>query len=196
MIVNLQRKVKLEARGYAGFLAEALAAVEEAAGGEAAVAFVSDRRMRELNKFFRGKDATTDVLSFPHEPDDFEAQSASFSSSKGERDKSRTPNPAAQSASFSSSESETLTTDHRPLTTEDRPPTTDHRPPTTVFLGDIVISAEQAARQAAAARLPLELEIKQLILHGVLHLCGYDHETDTGEMNARELALRKKLAIE
>ena len=154
MIVNLQRKVKLEARGYAGFLAEALAAIEEAEGGEAAVAFVSDRRMRELNKLFRGKDATTDVLSFPHEPDDFEA----------------TP------------ESETLTTDHRPLTT--------------VFLGDIVISAEQAARQAAAARLPLELEIKQLILHGVLHLCGYDHETDTGEMNARELALRNKLAIE
>ena len=154
MIVNLQRKVKLEARGYAGFLAEALAAIEEAEGGEAAVAFVSDRRMRELNKLFRGKDATTDVLSFPHEPDDFEA----------------TP------------ESETLTTDHRPLTT--------------VFLGDIVISAEQAARQAAAARLPLELEIKQLILHGLLHLCGYDHETDTGEMNARELALRNKLAIE
>jgi len=73
MIVNLQRKVKLEARGYAGFLAEALAAIEEAEGGEAAVAFVSDRRMRELNKLFRGKDATTDVLSFPHEPDDFEA---------------------------------------------------------------------------------------------------------------------------
>lgn len=161
MIVNLQRKVKLEARGYAGFLAEALAAVEEAEGGEAAVAFVSDRRMRELNKLFRGKDATTDVLSFPHEPDDFEAMP----------------------------ESETLTTDHRP-------PATDHRPPATVFLGDIVISAEQAARQAAAARLPLELEIKQLILHGLLHLCGYDHETDTGEMNARELALRNKLAIE
>ena len=161
MIVNLQRKVKLEARGFAGFLAEALAAIEEAEGGEAAVAFVSDRRMRELNKLFRGKDATTDVLSFPHEPDDFEAMP----------------------------ESETLATD-------DRPPATDHRPPATVFLGDIVISAEQAARQAAAARLPLELEIKQLILHGLLHLCGYDHETDTGEMNARELALRNKLAIE
>ena len=73
MIVNLQRKVKLEARGYAGFLAEALAAIEEAEGGEAAVAFVSDRRMRELNKLFRGIDATTDVLSFPHEPDDFDA---------------------------------------------------------------------------------------------------------------------------
>ena len=44
-------------------------------------------------------------------------------------------------------------------------------------------------------KLTLELEIKQLILHGLLHLCGYDHETDKGEMNKRELALRKKLDI-
>jgi probable rRNA maturation factor len=66
---------------------------------------------------------------------------------------------------------------------------TDH------FLGDIVISAEQAQRQAKSNRLSLEREIKQLILHGVLHLCGYDHERDDGEMNARELELRKKLKI-
>ena len=63
------------------------------------------------------------------------------------------------------------------------------------FLGDIVISAEQAARQAMENKLSLEKEIKQLILHGVLHLCGYDHETDEGEMNTRELELRDKLGI-
>ena len=63
------------------------------------------------------------------------------------------------------------------------------------FLGDIVISAEQAQRQAKSNRLSLEREIKQLILHGLLHLCGYDHERDNGEMNARELELRKKLKI-
>ena len=62
-------------------------------------------------------------------------------------------------------------------------------------LGDIVISAEQAAKQAAENGLSLEAEIKQLILHGVLHLCGYDHETDNGEMNALELELRDKLGI-
>ncbi|MFL6374038.1 MAG: rRNA maturation RNase YbeY [Pyrinomonadaceae bacterium] len=66
---------------------------------------------------------------------------------------------------------------------------------TLIFLGDIVISAEQAERQAKANRLSLEREIKQLILHGLLHLCGYDHERDNGEMNARELDLRKKLKI-
>ncbi len=63
------------------------------------------------------------------------------------------------------------------------------------YLGDIIISAEQAARQSIENNLSLELEIKQLILHGVLHLCGYDHETDDGEMNRRELELRDKLQI-
>jgi probable rRNA maturation factor len=66
---------------------------------------------------------------------------------------------------------------------------------TLIFLGDIVISAEQAERQAKSNRLSLEREIKQLILHGLLHLCGYDHERDKGEMNERELELRKKLKI-
>lgn len=62
-------------------------------------------------------------------------------------------------------------------------------------LGDIVISVEQAARQALDAGLPLETEIKQLILHGLLHLSGMDHESDDGEMNTRELALREQLSI-
>src|SRR6185503_5100989 len=50
-------------------------------------------------------------------------------------------------------------------------------------LGDIVISIEQAARQARENKLTLNAEISQLILHGLLHLCGYDHATDKGEMN-------------
>jgi probable rRNA maturation factor len=95
--------------------------------------------MRSLNSQFRGKDKTTDVLSFPFEADEFE-------------------------------------------------PNENNR-------GDIVISAEQAQRQSAENNFDLETEIKQLILHGALHLCGYDHETDDGEMNARELELRDRLEI-
>jgi len=63
------------------------------------------------------------------------------------------------------------------------------------FLGDVVISADQAARQAKENKLKLEREITQLILHGILHLCGYDHEKDSGEMNRLELRLRDKLRI-
>jgi len=50
-------------------------------------------------------------------------------------------------------------------------------------LGDVVISVEQAARQAKDNDLTFDQEIAQLILHGLLHLCGYDHSTDNGEMN-------------
>jgi probable rRNA maturation factor len=62
-------------------------------------------------------------------------------------------------------------------------------------LGDVVISVERAAEQARENKLTCENEIQQLILHGLLHLCGYDHETDQGQMNRLELKLRKKLGI-
>lgn len=140
MIVNLQRKVRLNAKEFLPFAEAIRAVLQEADGGTFSVAFVSDKRMQDLNKMFRGKDSTTDVLSFPHKADEFEKDE-------------------------------------------------EH------FLGDVVISVEQAKRQAGENKLSLADEIKQLILHGVLHLCGYDHETDDGEMNEREIELRKSLGI-
>ena len=62
-------------------------------------------------------------------------------------------------------------------------------------LGDIAISVQTAAAQAKENGLTFDTEIAQLILHGLLHLSGYDHETDNGEMNKLELGLRKKLGI-
>lgn len=139
MIVNAQRKISIRAGSFDPFADLITSVVDEARNREFSVAFISDRRMKELNKLFRGKDSTTDVLSFPHEPDEFDP------------DKNN--------------------------------------------LGDIVISVEQAQKQAQENGLTLHGEIKQLILHGVLHLCGYDHDTDNGEMNARELELREELGI-
>jgi ssRNA-specific RNase YbeY (16S rRNA maturation enzyme) len=57
----------------------------------------------------------------------------------------------------------------------------------------VVISVETARRHAAMEGHSTLNEIRWLILHGVLHLLGYDHEDDTGEMVALELALRDKL---
>ena len=145
-VINLQRKIKIETAPVRAFSRLLQSAVSEAADKHFSVAFISDRRMKQLNELFRGENSTTDVLSFPHEPEDFEL-------------------PAA-----------------------------DSQLPT-VFLGDIVISVEQAQKQASENGLTLEGEIRQLILHGLLHLCGYDHETDSGEMNARELELRESLKI-
>ena len=138
-IINNQRKIKLDWQIFRDFAEKAIDKIDEAENKSVTVAFVSDRKMRGLNSEFRGKDKTTDVLSFPFEADEFDS----------EKD----------------------------------------------FLGDIVISLEQAAAQAAENNLDLETEIKQLILHGILHLCGYDHETDDGAMNRRELELRETLGI-
>jgi probable rRNA maturation factor len=142
-IVNLQRKVKFDLAAIRSFVAELPDNVAEANAATFTVAFISDDRMKQLNSTFRGKDKTTDVLSFPHAPDEFSTLNSQL----------------------------------------------------TTFLGDIVISAERAKTQAGKNGLTLESEIKQLILHGLLHLCGYDHETDSGEMNKRELELRNRLII-
>lgn len=61
--------------------------------------------------------------------------------------------------------------------------------------GDVAISVPTAARQAAAQEHPLATEIKVLILHGLLHLAGYDHETDEGRMARRERLLRARLRL-
>ena len=62
-------------------------------------------------------------------------------------------------------------------------------------LGEVVISIDRAQTQAKENGLTITNEIQQLILHGLLHLSGYDHETDSGEMNRLELKLRKQLGI-
>ena len=61
------------------------------------------------------------------------------------------------------------------------------------FIGDVVISTDAALRQAEDANHSFEREVSELVLHGTLHLCGYDHETDDGEMNRLELRLRRRL---
>ena len=61
--------------------------------------------------------------------------------------------------------------------------------------GDIAISAEMAAENAARYSHAVGDELKVLILHGMLHLAGYDHERDNGEMAARESALRARLRL-
>jgi probable rRNA maturation factor len=138
-IINSQRKIRIRVEDFQRITDEIVRIVPRAQGKSVTVAFISDRKMRELNRTFRGKNATTDVLSFPFAADEFEA---------GEKN-----------------------------------------------LGDVIISVEQAQKQAIENNLDFETEIKQLVLHGILHLCGYDHETDAGEMNKRELELRDKLEI-
>jgi len=65
----------------------------------------------------------------------------------------------------------------------------------TKIAGDLAISVETAARDAEKRGHSLDLELRVLLLHGILHLAGYDHETDAGEMERKEIALRKRLEL-
>ena len=105
---------------------------------EVSVLFTGDRAMRSLNRRYRGKDMTTDVLSFALREGMF---------------------PRIQ--------------------------------PT--VLGDIVISLPAASRQAAEAGHPLIREIERLLVHGLLHLLGYDHERGPQEALRMERKERKLL---
>jgi probable rRNA maturation factor len=69
------------------------------------------------------------------------------------------------------------------------------RAATSEYLGDVVIAAGVAARQADDAGHPVTTELKVLALHGLLHLLGFDHETDAGEMARLEARLRKKAGL-
>lgn len=66
----------------------------------------------------------------------------------------------------------------------------NHNP---VEIGDCVISVETAVRYAQEQNISFATEIHWLVIHGILHLAGYDHETDNGEMRRLEKRLRKEL---
>ncbi len=130
------RAGKLSARALTRFLAEAQTAVR--LRGEVSVLLTSDRKIRRLNREYRGKDKATDVLSFPADP-------------------------LAQKQQK--------------------------------IAGDLAISVEMARKQCTACGHPLGAEIKVLMLHGLLHLAGYDHENDNGEMARREQQLRERFGL-
>jgi len=120
----------VSARALGQFTARA----QRAAGvrGEVDVLVTSSAELRRLNRRFRGKNAATDVLSFP--------------SADG-------------------------------------------------TAGDIAIAAEVGLRNALRLGHSAAHELKILILHGLLHLAGYDHETDGGKMARKEARLRRALGL-
>jgi probable rRNA maturation factor len=134
-------------------------------GGDFNICFVDDRAIRRMNAAYRGQDRATDVLSFPW----------------SER---ALPSPAAAQAGRG----------HRAA---QRPRKTSRWPRGEFegFLGDVVISVETARRNARDEGHSTLNEIRWLILHGVVHLLGYDHESDSGEMTALERALREQLSV-
>jgi len=63
------------------------------------------------------------------------------------------------------------------------------------YVGDIAISPETARRNARRDSRPLPEELRMLVLHGMIHLAGYDHHTDQGQMEKLETALHRRLGL-
>ena len=104
--------------------------------GLLSVEIVGDDRMRRLNRTFRQRDKTTDVLAFA---------------------------------------------------------TREGPGPPSALLGDVVISLPQAIRQARCHQQGIDHELVVLLIHGILHLCGYDHERS--EFEARRMARRERAVL-
>ena len=129
LIINKQRKHAIDNTRVRSFLASLVPelGVDERAFS---IVFVTDEKIRSLNRDYRGFDKPTDVLSF-----------------RGDSG----------------------------------------------YLGDILISSETAYNQSRkSSTLSFETNVRRLVLHGLLHLMGYDHETDKGEMRTVERRLRRR----
>jgi len=148
-------------------LARAILSDVGEASAELGVLFVGDQRMRGLNRRYRGKDCTTDVLAF--------AMRESFTPHASRFD------PSASSGSRAESRDK-LTV---PSQVEGRL--------TPDMLGDVVIAVPTAVRQAKQGQRSLDEELTALLVHGILHLCGYDHERS--EKDARRMQRRERMIL-
>ncbi|NLE21790.1 MAG: rRNA maturation RNase YbeY [Actinobacteria bacterium] len=140
-------------------------------GAEVSVAFVGETRIRALNREHRGRDEVTDVLSFPLE--EWESPDETVDATLD----GAAPTAEARAAVVGSLAPDLGAVAEAAVAGESGPP---------LLLGDVVICARQALRQARADDLPPSLEVAVLLTHGTLHLLGYDHETDAGQMALRQ----------
>ncbi len=144
---NQTRGTGLDTRALVRVLERLLREIGED-GSSVSLTFVRDPAMRALNRAHRGKDAPTDVLSFPlFAPEDFARTGRTHPLARGDDGAER-------------------------------------------MLGDIVVSVDTAARQAADYDAPLAREVQRLLIHSVLHLAGHDH-LEPGERALMEAEERR-----
>ncbi len=155
MVLNQQKKVRVETAPLEAFLAEILRELN-LSSSEVGIALVSNAEIAKWNKQYLNKKGPTDVLSFPALSPH---RAARFTRTKAKPGR-RTPSSGG-------------------------------------WLGDVAISPETARKYAEKNGRSLDDEFRVLMLHGVLHLLGYDHENpaDYGQMNQVEEDLRRRLGI-
>jgi probable rRNA maturation factor len=166
MILNRQRDVRVSVRELGEFLSRARRALRLPADA-VTVCLVTNSEIARWNRAYRGKIGPTDVLSFPVEQ---------------MRRRQRSPR-ARKSGDIS------------PFGANNSSTSSIWSASSASYLGDIAIAPVVARRNARRFERTLSEEMRILILHGLLHLMGYDHETDSGQMERRERRLRSALGL-
>jgi len=167
ILQNSQRAVAIDQK-WLGRTAEAILSAARAATTELSVVLVSDRRMRALNHRYRKKDRSTDVLAFPMHK----------------------KSPLTLTLSLQGRGKENISSPPSGERTKVR----GLKP--SILLGDVVISMQTAKRQAKELGHSLRKEVVRLLVHGILHLLGYDHERNVraaAVMARRERAILKTI---
>jgi rRNA maturation RNase YbeY len=180
MIQNRQRRVPVSLESLDVFLARVCERFDlppDAVG----VCFVSDAAIARWNQAYRGKYGPTDVLSFP----------ADGSLARNGSGKARIKNSRGLSRRAESG----MKVNKRNALQGRGAGVSGSESAAPAYLGDIAISPQTALRNARRFGRTLPQELRILLLHGVLHLMGYDHETDHGEMERRERRLRRGLGL-
>ncbi|MFY9753761.1 MAG: rRNA maturation RNase YbeY [Candidatus Acidiferrales bacterium] len=148
MILNRQRRTRVPLATLDAFLLLVLLRLR-LPPDSVSIALVTESQIARWNRKYRGKNRSTDVLSFV-------ADEAYFCPSSRARDRRR-------------------------------------KQPS--YFGDIAIAPAVARRNARQLGRAFPDELRILILHGILHLMGYDHETDSGRMERLERRLRRELGL-
>jgi probable rRNA maturation factor len=169
MILNHQRRVRVSISSLEKFLAAARKRLR-LAPRSLTVALVTDAQIARWNRAYRGKNRPTDVLSFPADGSQAEPATKRKHYQPRPAHGKRVKRPFASRAASAPAQA-------------------------AKYLGDIAIAPAVARRNALRLGRTFDHEMCILILHGILHLLGYDHETDSGEMDRRENRLRRDLGL-
>ena len=171
LILNRQRRVKLSISDLERFLVRARRALR-LPRDSFGVCLVTEAEIEKWNRLYRGKARHTDVLSFPAAGANLGASPANLSS---KRKKAPGKITGRSSDKFFVPPAESSASGD--------------------YLGDVAIAPAVARRNARRFKRTLEDEMRILMLHGMLHLMGYDHEADAGQMERREKRLRRALGL-
>ena len=152
LVIRVDRdfQERIDKRWLRRLVKESLRAHSLEAQVELSLLITDDATVRELNKTYRGKNKTTDVLSFALEADRRGNAAAGFVMPPGE----------------------------------------------IVHLGEVIVSYPKAAEQAVERKHPVEDELALLVVHGVLHLLGYDHDKPVREREMRSMERKVLSAVQ